>query len=170
MCGENRGGLPTPGRRAGSSPRVRGKRADRERLEALAGLIPACAGKTLTSTCLTSSLRAHPRVCGENPLLFIESFQHTGSSPRVRGKRRSSRPPRGLDGLIPACAGKTWLAGKKRHEKGAHPRVCGENFHVSRIAPPATGSSPRVRGKPELVEAYQVESGLIPACAGKTFR
>ena len=147
MCGENRGGLPTPGRRAGSSPRVRGKRADRERLEALAGLIPACAGKTLTSTCLTSSLRAHPRVCGENPLLFIESFQHTGSSPRVRGKRRSSRPPRGLDGLIPACAGKTTVHAINRAGPRAHPRVCGENSLSRGRLSRACGSSPRVRGK-----------------------
>ena len=169
MCGENRGGLPTPGRRAGSSPRVRGKRADRERLEALAGLIPACAGKTLTSTCLTSSLRAHPRVCGENPLLFIESFQHTGSSPRVRGKRRSSRPPRGLDGLIPACAGKTWLAGKKRHEKGAHPRVCGENYMNRLTDVQDTGSSPRVRGKRRQTRPSVRRVRLIPACAGKTW-
>ena len=147
MCGENRGGLPTPGRRAGSSPRVRGKRADRERLEALAGLIPACAGKTLTSTCLTSSLRAHPRVCGENPLLFIESFQHTGSSPRVRGKHRSTKETSGGVRLIPACAGKTSRASASLVLSRAHPRVCGENTRIKGQRLGLSGSSPRVRGK-----------------------
>ena len=43
--------------------------------------------------------------------------------------------------------------------------MCGEN----RLIPPRwtgmLGSSPRVRGKPEVAE---VAEGLIPACAGKT--
>ena len=168
VCGENE--LIANGSKLsqGSSPRVRGKHRPTDLGVLHPGLIPACAGKTLTSTCLTSSLRAHPRVCGENPLLFIESFQHTGSSPRVRGKRRSSRPPRGLDGLIPACAGKTWLAGKKRHEKGAHPRVCGENSFGATLDPRDWGSSPRVRGKLHRQSGVDRDRRLIPACAGKT--
>ena len=107
-------------------------------------------------------------MCGENFDFHLPHLLPPGSSPRVRGKRNIGPSKTLKAGLIPACAGKTHSSSLNRFSTRAHPRVCGENFHVSRIAPPATGSSPRVRGKPELVEAYQVESGLIPACAGKT--
>ena len=52
----------------------------------------------------------------------------------------------------------------------AHPRVCGENLAGVDwdMAPP--GSSPRVRGKHPRRERAARARGLIPACAGKTFR
>ena len=50
-----------------------------------------------------------------------------GSSPRVRGKLRGI-PCRFVEnGLIPACAGKTEKVYTYRIQRGAHPRVCGEN-------------------------------------------
>ena len=65
-CGENLGKMFFQIAASGSSPRMRGKRlhlllADRE-----GRLIPAHAGKTLTSCIMLSIASAHPRACGEN--------------------------------------------------------------------------------------------------------
>ena len=71
-----------------------------------------------------------------------------GSSPRVRGKQIKEKSRNFNEGLIPACAGKTfWPA-------------------MGLIV--LCGSSPRVRGKLKDRLVFFPVSGLIPACAGKT--
>ena len=72
------------------------------------------------------------------------------------------------NGLIPAHAGKTpsSLAGSRRCK--AHPRACGENSPAFMTSSPATGSSPRMRGKRTRGLAEVPAVGLIPAHAGKT--
>ena len=50
----------------GSSPRVRGKLSALIFEILIFGLIPACAGKTLSTPPRPASSPAHPRVCGEN--------------------------------------------------------------------------------------------------------
>ena len=52
----------------GSSPRVRGKPDGIRKDAGLAGLIPACAGKTAPRPTGRPGGTAHPRVCGENPV------------------------------------------------------------------------------------------------------
>ena len=152
----------------GSSPRVRGKRRARLHEGRRRGLIPACAGKTSGGRWGSGRRRAHPRVCGENARLSSIVTSRAGSSPRVRGKhvRRADRGD-GC-GLIPACAGKTprsWWGWTWRR---AHPRVCGENGKVEKVAHNAQGSSPRVRGKRPRPCPWPWVRRLIPACAGKT--
>ena len=112
---------------------------------------------------------AHPRVCGENNNLVTIPDSPTGSSPRVRGKRDphpvSIKTPR----LIPACAGKTILPWARPALPWAHPRVCGENPVSLNLIMGPVGSSPRVRGKHRRPSCLRKRTGLIPACAGKTF-
>ena len=72
------------------------------------------------------------------------------------------------NGLIPACAGKTYACGARESNGRAHPRVCGENSISARTKSVQSGSSPRVRGKREAEALAKDSSGLIPACAGKT--
>ena len=48
VCGENIVAGAEFKREKGSSPRVRGKREERGEVDGGAGLIPACAGKTLS--------------------------------------------------------------------------------------------------------------------------
>ena len=85
-CGENISPLRRAAVIVGSSPRVRGKRADRCAGLARLGLIPARAGKTSSPLGAISPRRAHPRACGENMRgMKLLRFQ-VGSSPRVRGK------------------------------------------------------------------------------------
>ena len=70
--------------------------------------------------------------------------------------------------LIPACAGKTFIAPNMHRDAGAHPRVCGENRRPGTLPTLAAGSSPRVRGKPGRGQRGESPCRLIPACAGKT--
>ena len=107
-------------------------------------------------------------MCGENDYDAYREPGHEGSSPRVRGK-----PVLLLDAglyarLIPACAGKTGRSSSNTGNRRAHPRVCGENQHVSTDMSRAAGSSPRVRGKRRAGVPDGARVGLIPACAGKT--
>ena len=168
-CGENvRNSLLNPAS-AGSSPRVRGKRAGGPVVRGRAGLIPARAGKTPCGSGARGRTRAHPRACGENIHGSRGPDGAGGSSPRVRGKpfRRTQRtiPKR----LIPARAGKTVTLLSSRLPSPAHPRACGENCRPGRVVDGAAGSSPRVRGKLPRVRNRRVDRGLIPARAGKTF-
>ena len=131
-------------------------------------LIPARAGKTCSGWCRRRRSAAHPRACGENPGDRTESATLDGSSPRVRGKRGLQRRLRGFAGLIPARAGKTTCSTRGSPPTTAHPRACGENEVSVRRCASGEGSSPRVRGKPELLADSRVETRLIPARAGKT--
>ena len=107
VCGENRPWSYRGASNMGSSPRVRGKRMVWLLCRGLPGLIPACAGKTLMQVIAPKSPTAHPRVCGENPRRQTSTRSAVGSSPRVRGKLLWADEDYQLDGLIPACAGKT---------------------------------------------------------------
>ena len=168
VCGENLSSTQPPQIRLGSSPRVRGKLLlpNDERL--FMGLIPACAGKTYSIRLDVRSRWAHPRVCGENRLSVAVGISQQGSSPRVRGKRRSRSALSPRRRLIPACAGKTTRRGDGINKHRAHPRVCGENVMISAAGVIGQGSSPRVRGKRSRRGRSRRIRRLIPACAGKT--
>ena len=107
VCGENVIAGFIAAVRAGSSPRVRGKRVLLPGGGSWARLIPACAGKTGPRREYLTSFGAHPRVCGENGQDAGKTFAEGGSSPRVRGKRRVLGDVFRLPGRIPARAGKT---------------------------------------------------------------
>ena len=89
VCGENDPDHHVITFYSGSSPRVRGKHERQRKLRDTHRLIPACAGKTMSSSSFVSPGQAHPRVCGENTMERPEYRVHPGSSPRVRGKRES---------------------------------------------------------------------------------
>ena len=168
VCGENLIGGTTAALMTGSSPRVRGKRGPSSLRETRRRLIPACAGKTVFGPRCPTYMGAHPRVCGENVKLPASKSLISGSSPRVRGKRRFIFRYYEERGLIPACAGKTSLPQCSEPQRRAHPRVCGENPTRSRRIAFRCGSSPRVRGKLMARGRHKHPEGLIPACAGKT--
>ena len=147
VCGENQSERRIANPATGSSPRVRGKHTTVVPPALDERLIPACAGKTESSTRALPRSGAHPRVCGENPSNASPRSFECGSSPRVRGKLALTAldaPPRRL---IPACAGKTASSRVRRKALPAHPRVCGENIGAIVQQGGVEGSSPRVRGK-----------------------
>ena len=127
VCGENATGAGGKGWVGGSSPRVRGKLRQVRRDRRRSRLIPACAGKTSPERACRTRTRAHPRVCGENPMRSACAAWPWGSSPRVRGKPSGHRHCHRSPGLIPACAGKTASWASPGRGTRAHPRVCGEN-------------------------------------------
>ena len=53
--------------------------------------------------------------------------------------------------LIPARAGKTLIPPYTSSRATAHPRACGENYWNVIADPIEKGSSPRVRGKLQLI-------------------
>ena len=87
MRGENtRNTYRRPGTR-GSSPHARGKRSDVRGRDCGRRLIPACAGKTSTAFIVHCSIKAHPRMRGENGAWDKRHSRGLGSSPHARGKR-----------------------------------------------------------------------------------
>ena len=117
---------------------------------------------------ILSLLRAHPRMRGENQTVSLHTATVPGSSPHARGKPEQPQIFGGLDGLIPACAGKTGLP-RGGHSNGrAHPRMRGENADIDAVQASGDGSSPHARGKHHTYCHARNDNGLIPACAGKT--
>ena len=167
-CGENGRDVRQERSQAGSSPRMRGKRRKQRDRSQSEGLIPAHAGKTSSRAPRRWKSRAHPRACGENTkrLFFVAMVR--GSSPRMRGKRKSVLAEIIQRGLIPAHAGKTPFHGSGRGSVGAHPRACGENNTVRSYLRKKLGSSPRMRGKRRSSRSPYPCRRLIPAHAGKT--
>ena len=76
-------------REAGSSPLTRGKLHGIREPLALAGLIPAHAGKTVLAARRPPPPKAHPRSRGENVPSSPSKRASRGSSPLTRGKRRT---------------------------------------------------------------------------------
>ena len=91
----------------GSSPLTRGKREPAARLGEPARLIPAHAGKTMSTATSTRCAPAHPRSRGENVGGDPQELPDLGSSPLTRGKPRPAGSGMRAQGLIPAHAGKT---------------------------------------------------------------
>ena len=167
-CGANRQKkLPTP-RQNGSSPRMRGKLRTRRLSGPSPRIIPAHAGQTSWVGMNISSLPDHPRACGANLSMGLPESSVTGSSPRMRGKRQRLPQPRCQRRIIPAHAGQTRALGSSPSFRADHPRACGANKRWARGVPSLRGSSPRMRGKPDLIGAGGPRGRIIPAHAGQT--
>ena len=87
VCGENLKQTAAKSIRAGTSPRMRGKRLVSDRELTTKRNIPAYAGKTPTHGLSPLAAAEHPRVCGENKPTGTWHSPVTGTSPRMRGKR-----------------------------------------------------------------------------------
>ena len=149
-CGERvdqRARLLVP---CGSSPRVRGTRTAASESAARWRFIPARAGNAISSAPPTSHPAVHPRACGER--VSVGGGRHTarGSSPRVRGTRPRRFPSAPTVRFIPARAGNARWPHDSRTSWTVHPRACGERMSYMADIDFVDGSSPRVRGTPEL--------------------
>ena len=91
-----------------------------------------------------------------------------GSSPRMRGKPFLRPADRVADRIIPAHAGQTSNPRRKSWKPTDHPRACGANGTRRRPIGTASGSSPRMRGKPRLRLRRLSMGRIIPAHAGQT--
>ena len=104
-CGELVAEAWTPHIRAGSSPRVRGTRGFAPSSEREFRFIPARAGNSWDLTAPAKLAPVHPRACGELPSMTWMLRRLAGSSPRVRGTRRTEWPVQRIGRFIPARAG-----------------------------------------------------------------
>ena len=95
----------------GSSPLARGGHRRPHRDRPLVGLIPAGAGRTMTTTSTSSPRRAHPRWRGADDRGELDAMSFAGSSPLARGGPSSISARRRFCGLIPAGAGRTGRPG-----------------------------------------------------------
>ena len=91
-----------------------------------------------------------------------------GSSPRMRGTRlRAVGCPLG-HGIIPADAGNTVYMGITCRFAEDHPRGCGEHKRHHMTYYTFRGSSPRMRGTPQVQGRAKARARIIPADAGNT--
>ena len=168
MCGEHlilvsiRSSVP------GSSPHVRGAQLFGGKQVGGTGIIPACAGSTLSGCRLSRYSRDHPRMCGEHFSGHDKESCKWGSSPHVRGALTIQRPQFASLGIIPACAGSTLTLAVSRSRARDHPRMCGEHFELGYVLLGVMGSSPHVRGALSGLSTSTLVPGIIPACAGST--
>ena len=147
---------------------MRGKPGSPTRIARGGRNIPAYAGKTSKSKPCTTNSQEHPRVCGENRFGLGIALFLGGTSPRMRGKLRYWSASRVLLRNIPAYAGKTECPDITQDWSEEHPRVCGENLSLGRMARVWAGTSPRMRGKRGRTLTDTIAARNIPAYAGKT--
>ena len=168
MCGEHRICCQSCKISTGSSPHVRGALVQ-DFLQGLStGIIPACAGSTVSWRIRRPPCRDHPRMCGEHNRGSSFGQSHKGSSPHVRGARQACDDALQESGIIPACAGSTTVGKTKLLFIWDHPRMCGEHELGDFAAFLDQGSSPHVRGAPTGDLLGVTIGGIIPACAGST--
>ena len=154
----------------GSSPRMRGTRRYRWRLDWSGRIIPAHAGNSPPCGRRLPQRSDHPRACGELVQKPGDLRMKVGSSPRMRGtlveKTKGSQCYR----IIPAHAGNSLIVLHLFFAVADHPRACGElTLNMVPVVGPL-GSSPRMRGTPPPPSCRRDASRIIPAHAGNSGR
>ena len=91
-----------------------------------------------------------------------------GSSPRMRGTRKTTCMCYAHDGIIPADAGNTFSCFCGWFLSGDHPRGCGEHSTSVPAKMALRGSSPRMRGTQGDAHPNEQTPRIIPADAGNT--
>ena len=133
--------------REGSSPRMRGKRPRLHVVVVDGRIIPAHAGQTGSVAVALGMVPDHPRACGANQTGVWKVSLEDGSSPRMRGKLKTTFWENQSGRIIPAHAGQTRSRRAARHAPADHPRACGANRSSGFRDTLVRGSSPRMRGK-----------------------
>ena len=114
--------------RPGSPPHARGRLRPQRRKRDTHGLTPACAGKTDGKWPAGRSLKAHPRMRGEDVSARTARDGLQGSPPHARGRREEYLRPFG--------------------RSSAHTRMRGEDFDHVFGEDGECGSPPHARGRP----------------------
>ena len=159
----------TPGTlTAGSPPHTRGILPVLESRQDPAGITPAYAGHTTTSSFCHSRARDHPRIRGAYRILSGCSIATGGSPPHTRGIRYVSKKHSAGKGITPAYAGHTLAecANNIRHRD--HPRIRGAYFLLRQVDSQIEGSPPHTRGIPPQPCQPCPRCGITPAYAGHT--
>ena len=86
----------------------------------------------------------------------------------MRGKDGVNDSAQAVTGITPAYAGKRSACSPPSPHSRDHPRVCGEKPRIFFMSIRSAGSPPRMRGKGQPLYIVVSESGITPACAGKS--
>ena len=86
-------------------------------------------------------------MCGEKILSYAVQLSALGSPPRVRGEDDDKHIISAVEGITPACAGRSEKLRFENQNNLDHPRVCGEKPVVNPRFQLGKGSPPRVRGE-----------------------
>ena len=132
----------------GSPPHARGRRRVVVHVVHAHGITPACAGKTLLVDIRATVDKDHPRMRGEDEIVYARVVIHVGSPPHARGRRENARSVGQRAGITPACAGKTTKWSQTRSSRGDHPRMRGEDAIGYTPTAYLAGSPPHARGRP----------------------
>ena len=138
----------TCGRRTGSPPHARGRHENTAKTRTPQRITPACAGKTSTALRMALLTGDHPRMRGEDAVVFAISD--------------------GNGRITPACAGKTVACPVSVGRAWDHPRMRGEDLAVKAGEGIDPGSPPHARGRLRRIGRFRLRGRITPACAGKT--
>ena len=152
----------------GSSPLVRGQPIRSGEFFYHSRIIPARAGPTDRSECISTMRSDHPRSCGANGHAGRHGRRLAGSSPLVRGQPDGAGDASRQTRIIPARAGPTASLMLAKVEGTDHPRSCGANAYRASDDTGPCGSSPLVRGQLQLQQDDTTKLRIIPARAGPT--
>ncbi len=152
----------------GASPRARGRRRRRQADVDGRRSIPAGAGATAASMPLPTLSREHPRGRGGDRLQRLVIDVARGASPRARGRHDGELVTPGLERSIPAGAGATSMLPRWGACAAEHPRGRGGDGLPRVLWMPASGASPRARGRRHQAGQQGRRPGSIPAGAGAT--
>ena len=152
----------------GSSPHARGLHGLAEVAGVGAGIIPACAGFTRTSSAPRPARRDHPRMRGVYLSGAVGRVSLSGSSPHARGLPAHPEHLLRVPGIIPACAGFTRERSGGSGRPRDHPRMRGVYVTGVGGVGVVAGSSPHARGLRHAPAHVRRHPGIIPACAGFT--
>ena len=131
-------------------------------------IIPACAGKTWTPFLPLGVAPDHPRMRGEDPKAAFTSDAPVGSPPHARGRLHLNSRRIVVQGITPACAGKTSSRASNAPPRRDHPRMRGEDGVPFEKYARYWGSPPHARGRLAGLRGHDRKVGITPACAGKT--
>ena len=168
MRGEDEPRDPDSVKATGSPPHARGRRAAGPRQRESDGITPACAGKTPACSCCCRFSGDHPRMRGEDRVVFRLVRAQDGSPPHARGRLCPSFFSGKRLGITPACAGKTEGLCSGSGPTQDHPRMRGEDVNDGSQEGGKTGSPPHARGRLSPPRTPLVTLGITPACVGKT--
>ena len=153
---------------SGSSPLARGLRAISDGRIYTRRIIPARAGFTISRSGSNLILQDHPRSRGVYWRMSARIPLKSGSSPLARGLRVMLTTGTATVRIIPARAGFTLSARRRRIMAGDHPRSRGVYPAIKRAGRGIAGSSPLARGLRRSVASIVREARIIPARAGFT--
>ena len=130
----------------GSSPHARGAPCVALEVDAVIGIIPACAGSTKMRARNGAKQWDHPRMRGEHSLRTLRRTNAQGSSPHARGAPARCAFVARVARIIPACAGSTDPPCRPLGDVQDHPRMRGEHSPELACKLAGEGSSPHARG------------------------